>query len=154
MDHDTVRELADRVALGELVARLGRWLDDRDFDAAPAILTADAVADTPGGSARGRDRVVAQARANHHAGERTQHVFTDLLIDLAGDRAGIRANAALAFAPPDGPADRFMGTRYRFDATRTPDGWRLARIAVDPVWRAGAWPTTPPAPAAAPASAR
>ncbi len=28
-----------------------------------------------------------------------------------------------------------QGERYRFDAARTPDGWRLRRIEVTPIWR-------------------
>ncbi len=48
--------LEDRFELTELVSRLGRFLDERRWDEAPALFTADATASTPGGTAQGRRR--------------------------------------------------------------------------------------------------
>jgi hypothetical protein len=126
-----VQQLTDRQAIADLVSGLGAWLDDKRFDDARSVLAEDVTVDTPGGAAQGIDRVVAQARRNHE-GYETHHVITNVLVDLAGDQATARANLTVTFASPE---TRFaMGERYRFEAVRTPDGWRLTRIRVRPVW--------------------
>jgi hypothetical protein len=123
--------LADHIELTALVSRLGRWLDRAGDDAPERILAPDVSVRTPGGEATGLDRVVAQAQRNH-AVDATQHVITDVLVDLDGDRAGVSANLIVTFV--DGESLRTLGERYRFDAARTDAGWRLARIEVDRVW--------------------
>lgn len=124
----------DRQEIAELVARLGWWLDDQQFDDATAILAPDVEVSTPGGQARGIEGVAAQARRNH---ERlvTQHVITGVTTDLDGDRASVRANLVVTLVPR-APTERqrTLGERYGFGAVRTADGWRLNRIEVTPVW--------------------
>ncbi|MCW2984468.1 MAG: hypothetical protein JWR63_2038 [Conexibacter sp.] len=117
------------------VSRLGRWLDGRAEGDPEAILTADATASTPGGEVRGRDALVAQARENHALP--TQHLIANVLADVDGDRARVTANIVGHFVrgadTPPGPTT--LGGRYAFDAVRTAAGWRLASVAVQPVWR-------------------
>ena len=132
-----LRELTDRAEITQLVARLGRFLDERRFDTAREVFVEQIAVDTPGGTAQGIDAVVAQASRNHDV-DRTQHVITDVLIDLdpAGDRATVAANLTVVFVPDAAtPArHRTLGERYAFEAVRTADGWRLARVEVTPVW--------------------
>ena len=130
----TTQELADRQAIADLVSRLGAWLDDKRFDEAASVLTEDVTVATPGGTAEGIERVVAQARRNHE-GYETQHVITNVLVDIDGDRAAARANLTVTFASAS--SHFTMGERYRFAAARTPAGWRLSRIEVAPIWRTG-----------------
>jgi 3-phenylpropionate/cinnamic acid dioxygenase small subunit len=132
-----VRDLLDRQQLTELVSRLGLFLDEQRWDDAPALFTADATATTPGGTAVGREALVAQAARNHT--ERTQHVITNCVVDLDGDRAAIGANLLVTFAPDEGVGEpRFqLGERYGFAAQRTGDGWRLSRVQTRPLWRVG-----------------
>ena len=134
-----VQELVDRDAIADLVGRLGLWLDEKRFDEARSIFTEDATADTPGGSVRGLGLVAEQARRNHSDFERTQHAITNVLIDLDGDRATVRANLIATFVQrADAPGSQFtLGERYRFVAVRTPEGWRFSRVEVTPVWRSG-----------------
>jgi hypothetical protein len=127
-----IHDLTDRHEIADLVSRLGLWLDEGRFDEAPSILTQDVAVSTPGGQAQGIERVIAQARRNHqHA--HLQHVITNVLIDLDGDRARVRANLVVTFA--DDAISSQQGERYRFEALRTADGWRLSRVEVEPVWR-------------------
>jgi hypothetical protein len=119
----------DRDDITDLISRLGRWLDDKRFDEARAILTEDATVRTPGGQAEGIERVVAQASRNHQVP--TQHLITNVLVDLDGDAAAATANLLVTFA---GETVSQQGERYRFGVTRTQDGWRLSRIEVTPVW--------------------
>jgi hypothetical protein len=130
-----LQDLTDRQAITDLVSRLGLWLDENRFDDPRFILTEDVTVATAGGSAQGIDNVAAQARRTHDV-ERLQHVITNVLIDLDGDRATVRANLLVTFVPrADAPAAHSMrGERYRFDAVRAPEGWRLSRVEVDPIW--------------------
>jgi SnoaL-like protein len=141
---ERLQRLNDRQEITDLVTRLGLMLDEKRFDAARSILADDVSVQTPGGSALGSEAVVAQARRNHSV--RTQHAITDVLIDLDGDRAEVRANLIVTFAP-DRPGARLvvgdaehqdsfftLGEVYRFEAVRTADGWRLSRIGTDRLW--------------------
>jgi SnoaL-like domain len=131
-----LQELTDRSEITELVSRLGLWLDEKRWDEARSILTEDATARTSGGSVAGVDQVAAQARRNHVVP--TQHVITNVSIDLDGDRARVGANLIATFVGgPDGSGpDSQLGERYRFEAVRTSDGWRLSRVEARPVWSA------------------
>ena len=120
----------DREQITDLISRLGRWLDDKQFDDARSVLTEDVTVSTPGGQAEGLERVVAQASRNHQVP--TQHLITNVLVDIDGDTAAATANLLVTFARDT--LDQ-QGERYRFDAARTPDGWRLRRIEVTPIWR-------------------
>lgn len=142
--------LTDRIELETLVSRLGRWLDDgQDAHQARELLTAQVTVSTLGGTAEGIDAVVAQASRNHAV--TTQHLITNPLIELDGDRAEITANLLVVFADGEAVAvgpravelptlGRALGERYRFEAARTGDGWRLARIEIDARWLAGSIP--------------
>jgi SnoaL-like domain len=139
-----LEQLSDRQAIADLIARLGVMLDEKGFEDAPSILADDVTARTPGGSSEGREAVTAQAQRSHTVA--TQHVITDVLIELDGDTAQARANMIATFAP-DRPDSRLLingveqsdpylvvGARYRFAAVRTEAGWRLAQIENEPVW--------------------
>lgn len=142
----TLAELADRIELTELVSRLGRWLDDPASATPESLLTDDVRVRSPGGEARGRDRVVAQAKRTHEA-VMTQHAMSDVIPDIDGDEATITSNLLVAFVGDGvGSVPTYQsGTRYRFGARRTPTGWRLTRIDVAPVWEVGERPTPAPA---------
>jgi 3-phenylpropionate/cinnamic acid dioxygenase small subunit len=120
----------DREQITDLISRLGRWLDDKQFDDSRSVLTEDVTVSTPGGQAEGLERVVAQASRNHQVP--TQHLITNVLVDIDGDTAAATANLLVTFARDT--LDQ-QGERYRFDAARTPEGWRLRRIEVTPIWR-------------------
>jgi 3-phenylpropionate/cinnamic acid dioxygenase small subunit len=131
-----VTELVARNAITELVYRLGVALDDGRFDELRSIFTEDSTASTPGGSVEGIDALIAQASRNHSRERRNHHVITNVLIDLDGERADVRANLVVTFARDAVPYFT-LGEVYRFDARRTPDGWRLSRVESTPVWSTG-----------------
>ena len=133
-----LQDLIDRNEIADLVSRLGIWLDDKRFDDGRSIFTEDATATTPGGSVQGVDHMAEQARRNH-AVERTQHVITNVLVDLDGDRATVRANLIVTMVDrAEAPGYHFdIGERYDFEAARTPQGWRLTRVQSSPVWTTG-----------------
>ncbi|MTE13919.1 nuclear transport factor 2 family protein [Nocardia aurantiaca] len=147
-----IQQLADKFEITELVHRLGRALDEGDWDELAALYTADATARTPGGLASGRTALVSQASRNHSPDKRIQHLINGILIDLDGDAATIRANLLVVFAwglaqdPALGAQPRLtLGEVYRFDAVRTPEGWQFSSVASTPVWSVGTRPTPPAA---------
>src|SRR5882672_12332178 len=120
-DLTRLQELTDRADLTELVTRLGRWLDEQRFDDPGAIFTDDVTVETQSGRAQGLPAIAAQAHRVHTQFARTQHVTSDVLAGLDGDRATVQANLAATFvrdaAAPE-PA-LAVGERYRFEAVRT-----------------------------------
>jgi 3-phenylpropionate/cinnamic acid dioxygenase small subunit len=142
LNQQRLQQLADRNEITDLVSRLGQFLDDRRFDDMRSLLVEHATVRTPGGAAEGREAVVAQAKRNHHPDEPTQHLITNVLVDLDGDRAAVRANLVVNFAAPTSaeqslpapPRKYTFGETYRFDVVRTTQGWRFFRIQTTPVW--------------------
>ena len=127
MTEATLQQLVDRSEIADLVNRLGLVLDEGRFDEMRSLLVEDATARTPGGTAEGRDAMIAQAGRNHRPEQPIQHVITNLLVDLDGDRAAVRANLV----------EFTLGEVYHFGLVRTPEGWRFSRIETSPVWTSG-----------------
>lgn len=159
-------DLADRGEIADLVARSLAAIDEGRFDDLRAIYTEDSSASAPGGQARGRDAIIAQVSRNHTPERRSQHLVGDVIVDLHGDAADVRANVFAGFAPaaPDAgsplapPVEVTFGTVYRYQAVRTPDGWRLSQVEITPLWVSGSTegllrpvdaPAAPPAPSRA-----
>ena len=150
----TVRELIDRNEIADLVSRLGVVLDEGRFDEMKSLLAEDVTVRTPGGAAQGPEAVIAQASRNHRPEQPIQHLITNLLVDLDGDRAAAaRANLVVHFGATDGgaepttapapPVEYTLGEVYRFGLVRAPDGWRFASIETTPLWYFGT-PIGPP----------
>lgn len=127
---DDLRDIED------LVQRLAACLDDARFDDMGSLFTVDATARTPGGTAEGRDALVAQAARNHTPDKATQHLIGGVLVELGEHTAAVRANALVTFADrADGRPVLVMGEVYRFSARRTDEGWRLTSVQTSPTWR-------------------
>jgi hypothetical protein len=122
----TLAALQDRNEITEVLAGLARWLDDKRWDHADEVLTPGVRVTTPGGVAEGRDAAVAQARRNHD--DVTQHLFTNVVVDLDGDRADVGAEALVVLG------ERRLGSRYALGLVRTPAGWRIDALTVTPTW--------------------
>jgi hypothetical protein len=160
-----LQQLQDRSEITDLVSRLGACLDGGHFDDMRSLLAEEATAQTPGGTSEGRDAVIAQAMRNHDPRWGYEHVITNVLVDLDGDRGTVRANVVLYAAPagttapdratePPNPIDPagatppllapkvtfILGGVYRFDVVRTDQGWRFSRVATTSVWH---WGTRP-----------
>jgi hypothetical protein len=130
--HDVI----DRFLIEEHISKLGRCLDEREFDALRSLFTRNAIVTTPGGTAAGHDAIVDQARDRHSLDDGIQHVITNLLVELNGDRASVRANLLACFAH-SGATDAapfLLGEVYRFDLRRTTEGWRITTLRSTPVW--------------------
>ncbi|GJF01287.1 nuclear transport factor 2 family protein [Pseudonocardia sp. D17] len=160
-----IRRLEDRAELGELVARYGRLLDDRDVDGLAALYTADAVFDSTDGPMTGRDAVMDYYRRQLDRYGMTYHYPHSHTIEFTGpdDATGVvSAHAELAILP----TPFVVALRY-LDVYRREDGcWRFvsrralqlyaAPLAELPDVLAGTlrrrWPGTEPATADIPES--
>ncbi|HEX3812819.1 MAG TPA: nuclear transport factor 2 family protein [Mycobacteriales bacterium] len=129
-------ELLDRLRIEAHISQLGRCLDERDFEGLRGLFTEDAMVRTPGGTAVGHDALVDQARQRHSADEGIQHLITNLVVEVAGDRASVRANLLVSFARSGatGPAPFQLGEVYRFQLRQTGEGWRIAGLSSAPTW--------------------
>lgn len=136
------REMIDRWEVTDLVSGLGRLLDERRLDALGEVAATDIQAIFPFGSADDLEGLRALAARNLGVFEKSQHVITDVLVELDGDRAGVRANVIAVHVPSVGqPATHFtVGGTYRFEARRAAEGWRLTRMELDRVWTSGEHP--------------
>ncbi|MPZ80198.1 MAG: nuclear transport factor 2 family protein [Actinophytocola sp.] len=139
--------IEDRLELTDLVVKLGRWLDDpREDDGLRTVFAKDAVVHAPRGMSTGFDEVLVSARTSSTVdGGRTQHLSTDVLVDVAGDRADVSANLLNIFFRDGQPPHRQAGTRYDFTARRTEEGWRFDGARITPVWSDPVPPGFPPA---------
>ena len=142
-----LHDLVDRSDITDLVYRVGVCLDEGRFDEMRSLFVEQATARTPGGTAEGREALIAQAIRNHRPEDRVQHVITNVLVELDGDRAPVRANLVVQMASVANsgetlapPVQFTLGEVYRFDAIRTPAGWRLSGVEATPVWMSGTRP--------------
>ena len=87
-----IRRLEDRVEIGELIARYGLVMDDRDLTAMPSLFTPDVTIRSADGvmNATGRDTVVALFRGRFAVLGPSNHVTHDRIVafdDADPDRA-------------------------------------------------------------------
>lgn len=128
----------DRIELTDLVSRLGACIDEHRFADLHALFVADATISTPGGTSSGADAVVVQARRNHEGYVAHQHAITNVLVELDGDSATMRANVLSAWVREGTGPEFALGGVYRFGARRTEQGWRFSHLEVRQVWRTAA----------------
>jgi hypothetical protein len=128
--------LLDRVRIEDHLSMLGRCLDERDFEGLRGLFTTDATVTTPGGTAIGHDALVDQARRRHSLDDGVQHIITNTLVELDGDRASVRANLLVSFAHAGAadPTPFLLGEVYRFELQRIGEEWRIATLHSTPVW--------------------
>ena len=134
-----LREIADRLALRELVDRYAQTADLRDRSQRDAqvdrVFSEDAVLVGPGFELRGREQIRTGLRAIERY-EATLHAVHGQIIELHGDDAdGDTVCTASHLHETDGrPMKLDWGIRYRDRYRREPDGWRIVRRELHVVW--------------------
>lgn len=127
-----LRTLADRAELADLVARHSLWIDESRFDETGRLFTEDVVVTSPRGQARGIDALVALVRKGHDTYARTLHSKSNVVFDIDGDTATVRAHDIAVFVIDDKTEAIAAGTHH-YRARRTDDGWRFDRLDVVPI---------------------
>ncbi|TLF77659.1 nuclear transport factor 2 family protein [Nocardia cyriacigeorgica] len=126
-----IRELADRAELADLVARHSLWVDEGATDT-DRLFTDDVVVNSPRGQAHGIAALEALVRSGHDTYARTLHNKSNLVIDIDGDTATVRAHDLAVFVIDDSTEAVAAGI-HRYRARRTPAGWRFDALDVLPV---------------------
>ncbi|GAA3221975.1 nuclear transport factor 2 family protein [Actinocorallia longicatena] len=127
--------VADRLEIADLFTRFALLLDERRWDDAGTVFAEDVVVGSPlGGEVRGVADLVEHMRGSEIEGVATQHLTTDLLVGIDGDRASASANSLVYFFRDGRPPHRTSGLRLNCTAVRTPGGWRLGEARITLAW--------------------
>lgn len=126
-----IRDLADRVELAELVARHSLWVDEGFADTS-RLFTEDVVVTSIRGEAHGIEALNALARKGHETYARTLHNKCNIIIEIDGDTANVRAHDIAVFVIDD-KTEAVAAGIHRYEARRTAHGWRFNRLEVSPV---------------------
>ncbi|HKN53791.1 MAG TPA: nuclear transport factor 2 family protein, partial [Amycolatopsis sp.] len=97
----------DRGDLIELIHRLYACTDDGRFDDLRSVFSEGVKAGAPGGGVvEGQDRLITTLSAAHSTGQRSQHLVHNVLVDVDGDQAGVRADVIAIHCDSDKPEGR------------------------------------------------
>ena len=127
--------LADRIAAEDLLTRYATAVDRRDWEQYRSIFTADAEIDytSAGGIAGTVDEVVEFLSTSLEMFEMTQHLVSNIDLEVNGDSATVTAMFNNPMRLPGGDT-WFTGGWYHHDLVRPPDGWRSRRLREESAW--------------------
>lgn len=135
--------LQDRLDVIEVVNRFGWHTDQHEWDELSTVLAEDLDLDysavfgvEPGTAAR--TDVLAQWE-KLFSRVRTQHMITNHIVDVDGDKATCRAHfhAQHVADVRHGDSQFLLAGHYRFGLARTENGWRITSVVVTPIWSRG-----------------
>jgi 3-phenylpropionate/cinnamic acid dioxygenase small subunit len=125
----------DRIEIADLFSRLSRLLDEKRWEDADTVFAPGIAVSSPrNGELNGIDELVGVMRKAESPDELTQHVTTDLLVDVDGDEAAASANSVVYFFRDGQAPHRTAGLRLNCVAVRTPAGWRLRESRTSLAW--------------------
>ncbi len=142
MDDATLRALANRIAVEDLLTRYATAVDRRDWDLYRTVFTADAEVDytSAGGIAGTIDEVVEFLSASLPMFEMTQHLVANVDASFGDGNDGSVGDVATVTAMFNNPMRLvdgdvwFTGGWYHHDLVRTADGWRSRRLREESAW--------------------
>jgi hypothetical protein len=120
-------ELADRVALVQLLAEYGHIMDERDWPGLERIFTADAVCDWSAFDLAVTNSLAELQTYNDEIRHPLGHHVTNVFVQLDGDTATVRSKLLVVLD------DGSVATgEYLDQAVRTPEGWRIRHRVARP----------------------
>ena len=127
--------LEDRIAAEDLLTQYATAVDRRDWEQYRSIFTADAEIDytSAGGIAGTVDEIVEFLSTSLEMFEMTQHLVSNIDLEVNGDSATVTAMFNNPMRLPGGDT-WFTGGWYHHDLVRTPDGWRSQRLREESAW--------------------
>ncbi|MEC8946977.1 MAG: nuclear transport factor 2 family protein [Actinomycetota bacterium] len=127
--------LEDRIAAEDLLTRYATAVDRRDWVQYRSIFTSDAEIDysSAGGIAGTVDEIVEFLSTSLEMFEMTQHLVSNIDLEVNGDSATVTAMFNNPMRLPGGDT-WFTGGWYHHDLVRTPDGWRSQRLREESAW--------------------
>ena len=131
-----IDDIADRKMVLYLLARNPAWLDGRGVDPA-TVFAPDITLHSQRGDVRGLPRVVERIGPDPERDFQFQHFYTDLVIELHGDRGSLEANLQVhAFRPGQAPHNS-RGLRATYGCVRSGDTRLFTDAGVVPLWENG-----------------
>jgi hypothetical protein len=145
-------DVADRLAIQDLIARYAVVVDSRDYDALDGLFTPDAVIDFTAFGGPAGNPVEIKAFLSDSLGlfSRTQHLMGLPVVTVDGDRASARTpcNNPMVLTEPDGATKVWLiGLWYDDELVRTESGWRFASRRQERCYSVVGLPNTPLGPA-------
>jgi 3-phenylpropionate/cinnamic acid dioxygenase small subunit len=127
--------ISDHFEIHALLHRYARAMDAQDWNLLRTVYTPDATIDytSVGGPAAPLEVVIAWVASTMPAFPESQHIVSNIEIELAGDAASVRA-AYFCQMRTVTDAQFFCGGWYTHDLVRTADGWRSAHMADSIAW--------------------
>lgn len=135
-----VQQTADRLDIGEVLARYCQALDTRQWSLLGSVFAPDACCDYGSvGTPHGIDEIVAAIRGTIEDLDATQHLIGNLQVWLTGDTASASCyliSQHVRHGEPGG--EHYMvGGSYKDQLVRSPDGWRISFRRLDRMWSSG-----------------
>lgn len=133
--------LADRLEITDLLTRYASSVDRKDWQSWRSCFTEDAYIDyrSAGGIDGDRETVARWLEETLAQFPMTQHLVSNIDIEVDGDRATARAMLFNPMGNPDG-STWFCGGYYNHELVRTPEGWRSRRLIEETTWFSGLGP--------------
>jgi hypothetical protein len=130
--------LVDRAAITDHMLRYARCVDGRDWEGWAACFTPDGVFELDGAQ-------VLQSEMAEWLGTMlqfypaTQHIMTNFVIEIDGDRAATRHYLHSSHLPDRARPLRHsdVGGWYDSEYRRTDEGWRFTRVRLEFLWEDG-----------------
>lgn len=134
-----LRDLADRIAILDLMHRYARSVDEQDWTLFSSCFTTDALLDyTAVGGIQGPLAVVRAWLAEVLPSfALVQHLVTNVEVEIDGDRARCRSYLLnpMGFENEEGEVVVFLeGGIYRDQLVRTDQGWRISERRIEPTF--------------------
>ncbi|MFI0370338.1 nuclear transport factor 2 family protein [Actinomadura sp. 1N219] len=127
-----IRALADRAELADLVARHSLWIDEGRYSETDRLFTEDVDVKSPRGEAHGIEALIELVRSGHDTYVRTLHSKSNLIIEVDGETATVRAHDIAVFIIDDKTEALAAGVHH-YRARRTENGWRFDNLVVTPI---------------------
>lgn len=133
MDAEAVQ---DKLEIHELLARYARGVDTKDWELWKSVFTSDALVDysSAGAPVGPPHELAAWLERGLAVVPMTQHLISNIEVDLDGDRAKVRAMFFNPLQLPGMAEMSFCGGYYHHELVRTDDGWKSERLVEENVW--------------------
>ena len=128
--------LANRASIVDVLVRYSTALDARDWPTLATCFRADAVADYPNGRFEGYAAIEANCRRAVLPLDTTQHLISNHVIDINGDRAQATCYLIAQHMRADAPGGPFLllGAAYDDELSRTDAGWQIVNRRLRTLW--------------------
>jgi ketosteroid isomerase-like protein len=134
-----IKMLIERQRIIDVGLRYGAAIDRRDHQALRQCFMPDGVWSTPLGDQVGGDSIGNSLLAMCACLDATQHITTNQIVTITGDRAAMRSDfiaSHLRYDHPEGP-NYMIGGVYDDALQRSEDGWKFTRRALSVLWVMG-----------------